>query len=113
LAKGQSLFEEEQYQKALDIFTSFIDTREEIPPSVLIYAGVSAVELDKNEEAISYFDKLISMHVMDQSKEYWYKALVFLKQNRKEEEVTTLEIITQDKNNFNFKKAGIPLDKLR
>ncbi|MDH7445034.1 tetratricopeptide repeat protein [Aquimarina sp. 2201CG14-23] len=113
LAEGQLLFEQKQYKDSYKLFKDFVENNNEVLPPVLIYSGLSALELDKYTEAISYFDQLIDSDAIDQSKGYWYKVLVYLKQGKKKEAIEVLEIITQDGQNYNFKEAETLLKKLQ
>ncbi|MEW7280541.1 hypothetical protein ABW636_18290 [Aquimarina sp. 2201CG1-2-11] len=112
LSKGQVLFEEGNYQQANTIFESIVTTEKELPINVLIYAGATALELKNYTEAIGYFDKIIASNAIDHSKGYWYKAMVYLKQGKKEKVIETLEIITQLQNNYKYKEAIELLNKL-
>ncbi|WP_299314493.1 tetratricopeptide repeat protein [uncultured Aquimarina sp.] len=113
LAKGQQLFEQKKYDESYILFKEYIKGKNKLLPSVLIYSGLSALELDKYTEAISYFDQIINSNTIDQSKGYWYKALVYLKQDQKDAAVKVLEIILKDKQNYNFNKAHNLLKKLQ
>ncbi len=113
LAEGQLLFEQGAYLKANTIFKSVINSGKKTTSSVLIYAGVSALELGNYQDAISYFDSLIASDVIDHSKGYWYKALLYLKQDKKKEAISVLEIILKNENNYNYQKAEELLDMLK
>ncbi len=113
LSLGQSLFEEGKYQQANTVFKTILTQGKEVPPSVLIYSGVSALELDDYQEALTHFDQLMQSDTIDHSKGYWYKALVFLKQAKKDEAIAVLKRIVENKENFNYKEAVILLDKLK
>ncbi|GAA0731690.1 hypothetical protein GCM10009430_44140 [Aquimarina litoralis] len=113
LAKGQELFEEKNYKESFLLFNHYLKNSDTIIPSVYLYAGVSSLELDKYEEAIFYFDQLINSNAVDQSKGYWYKALSFLKQGKKEAAIKTLNNILENKDNYNFKEAKNVLKKLQ
>ncbi|WP_299219936.1 tetratricopeptide repeat protein [uncultured Aquimarina sp.] len=113
LAEGQRLFEQKKYDESYVLFKEYIKDKNELLPSVLIYSGLSALELDKYTEAISYFDQIINSDTIDQSKGYWYKALVYLKQDKKNTAIKVLEIILKDKQNYNFDKAQALLKKLQ
>lgn len=113
LAEGQRLFEQKKYNDSYILFKEYIKDKNELSPAVLIYSGLSALELDKYTEAISYFDQIINSDTIDRSKGYWYKSLVYLKQNKKNAAIKVLEIILKDKENFNFDKAEVLLKKLQ
>jgi len=113
LAEGQRLFEQKKYSESYALFKEYVEKENEILPPVLIYSGLSALELNKYKEAISYFDRLIDSDTIDQSKGYWYKALVYLKQNKKQNTITVLEEIKTNKSNYKYQEAVELLDKLK
>ncbi|WP_299246664.1 hypothetical protein [uncultured Aquimarina sp.] len=113
LAEGQRLFEQKKYDESYMLFKEYKKDKNKLLPSVLIYLGVSALELDQYTEAISYFDQIISSDTIDQSKGYWYKALVYLKQDKKDDVIKVLEIILKDRQNYNFDKAQALLKKMQ
>lgn len=113
LAEGQKMFEQKKYQESYNLFKNYIENKDQTLPSLFIYAGLSALELNKYEEAVYYFDSLISSDAVDQSKGYWYKALVYLKQDRKNKAIPMLENILLDEGNYNFDEAKTILKKLQ
>ncbi|SEM20258.1 TPR repeat-containing protein [Aquimarina amphilecti] len=113
LAEGQKMFEQKKYQESYSLFKNYVENNDQTSPSVLVYVGLSALELNKYEEAISYFDRLISSDAVDQSKGYWYKALVYLKQDNEDRAILILENILLDEQNYNFNKAKVLLKKMQ
>lgn len=113
LSMGQLFFEEHKYEQSYDIFKTFKKTKKEVYPSVLIYLGISSLELNKHDEAIFYFDQLINSETIDQSKGYWYKTLIYLKLGRKDDAIQVLEVLITNENNYNHQEASKLLKKLR
>lgn len=110
LEKAQSLFENKKYEEALSIFQSqsnAIDNR----CNILIYKGVSQAELGKYDDAEQTFDALINSNLLDSEKGYWYKSLLYLKQDRVEESKKILSKIISE-NLSNKSKAEELLQKL-
>jgi len=112
LVKGQELFEEGKYADSYSLFKEIMETQDLANSSVLLYLGVSSLELGKYDESISCFDTLIASEAIDSSKGYWYKVLVYLKQDNKPEAIKVLNQILLDKNNYNYQKAKEILKKL-
>ena len=110
LFEAQKLFEEKKYKEALEIFksqTNGIDYN----GNILIYIGISQTELDKYQGAEETFNQLIKSDLLDAQKGYWYKALLYLKQDRVEESKQILDKIIS-KNLYNKEKAQDLLKEL-
>lgn len=110
LIKAQQLFENENYQQALDLFVASIDTAND-NPSVYLYTGVSQMKLKDYISAESTFDKLIQSDLLDAEKGYWYKALLYLEQDRVADAKAILNGIIS-KRLYNYKKAEVLLSEL-
>ena len=111
LAEAQMLFEEKKYAEALTLFQSSSNDAEN-RGNVLIYEGLSLTELGKYKEAEDVFNSLIESDLLDAPKGNWYKALVFLRQNRVEDSKQILNTIILD-NLYNKKKAEELLKELK
>lgn len=111
LAKGQELFESQNYKESLSIFKSAANT-EEVSGNVLIYKGLSEIELGLYDNAQATFDSLINSDLFDAQIGYWYKALLFLKQDRVEDAKQILNKIVSD-NLYKNKEASKLLKDLR
>ncbi|WP_282044193.1 tetratricopeptide repeat protein [Winogradskyella flava] len=110
LANAQELFEKGQYADALDIFNVF-ESQTENRSNLLIYKGLSYVELEDYENAEQAFNDLVTSDLLDAEKGYWYKALLYLKQDKVLETEGILETIVSE-NFFNSKKARDLLKEL-
>ncbi|MBC2846543.1 tetratricopeptide repeat protein [Winogradskyella flava] len=110
LANAQELFEKGQYADALDIFNVF-ESQIENRSNLLIYKGLSYVELEDYENAEQAFNDLVTSDLLDAEKGYWYKALLYLKQDKVLETEGILETIVSE-NFFNSKKARDLLKEL-
>ena len=112
LVNAQKLFKEKKYDKVLSILKNEIKNKDSYSSALLIYVGVSQVELNKNEKAINTFNKLINSNLLDSSKGYWFKALVYLKSKNVVKAKETLLIIASNKSNYKYKEAKSILEKL-
>lgn len=111
LYEAETLFKSEQYKDALEIFqTNFGGSKDE--GSVFIYTGLSQLELKQYEQAESTFNKLIESDLLDAQKGYWYKALLYLKQDKVEEAKSILNQIVE-KSQYNHPKAKALLSDLK
>lgn len=74
----------------------------------MIYKGLSEIELSKYLEAEKTFDSLINSDLIDAEKGYWFKSLLYLKNNKILKCKTLLnKIITESL--FNKEKAELLL----
>ena len=103
LTEAQKLFEHKKYEDALAIFQSQLDSQEQ-KANILIYQGISQMQLEKFEDAEQTFNSLIESELLDAEKGYWYKALLYLKQDRVEDSKQILNTIVSD-NLYNKSKA--------
>jgi len=112
LTKGMNAFKIKEYKKALYFFGKINEKYILKNPSLFLYVGVANLELNKNEKAINTFDKLINSNLLDASKGYWFKALVYLKSKNVVKAKETLLIIASNKSNYKYKEAKSILEKL-
>ena len=112
LIKGEEAFLNKNYIKAEQNFHQFFLNEEIVNTTGLIYLGVSQLELNKFNESLLTFDKLIKSNTIDKSKGYWYKVLVYLKMNDREKAINQLNVITQNTSNYNYKEALKILSKI-
>ncbi|WP_458627589.1 hypothetical protein [Winogradskyella sp. PC D3.3] len=108
LTEAQQLFEEKNYNKALEVFNSF----KEQDGALAIYKGIAQAELGNYNEAEETFNTLINSNLLDAEKGYWYKALIFLKADRKLETIAVLETIISE-NLYKNNEAKILLEKIK
>ncbi|WP_027392303.1 tetratricopeptide repeat protein [Aquimarina latercula] len=105
LEDAQLLFEEQKYQKATELFTTYHQKEKSIDPLSYIYNGISYVELNKFDEALSQFQLLRDSNTLQAKKANWYKALVYLKQKDKKELIAVLQTIVSDSNAYKYQEA--------
>ncbi|WP_299519426.1 tetratricopeptide repeat protein [Winogradskyella sp.] len=110
LPKAQQLFEDKKYKEALIIFQEQLGASE-FEGNVFLYLGISQIELGEYSAAEKTFEDLINSDLLDSKKGYWYKALLYLKQDRVEETKEVLNKIVVDRL-FNSEKARALLAEL-
>ncbi|MEL6253978.1 MAG: hypothetical protein AAFR87_18360 [Bacteroidota bacterium] len=103
LSKAQILFENKEYEKALQLFEEGKGANNE--GLILIYKGLAQIELEAYEAAEKSFDTLINSDLLDAEKGYWYKALLFIKRNKIRESRPVLEKIVSE-SLYNHPKAA-------
>ncbi|WP_299891034.1 tetratricopeptide repeat protein [uncultured Lacinutrix sp.] len=113
LSSGEDAFISKNYKVASEKFNTYINNEDEVNPSVLLYAGISQLELENFTSALDNFQKVIESKSIDKSKGYWYKALAYLKMDDRDKAQQQLEIIIKDTSNYNYKKAKDILNKIR
>lgn len=107
LVLAQQYFEGKEYSKVI----STLSTTKEKSAMKLLYTGVSHLELNNFVKAEENFNALISSDFLDASMGYWYKALLFVKADKKEDAIKMLENIIEHKY-FNYKSAEKLLKEL-
>ncbi|MBC8757597.1 tetratricopeptide repeat protein [Kordia sp. YSTF-M3] len=113
LAKASTLFQEEKYQEALSIFTTYAQESATYNPQIQLYIGVSHMELENYQEALQTFNQLQNSNTVDDHKAYWYTALTYLKQNDAENAKKVLKTLVENPSNYNYEKAKELLKKLK
>ncbi|WP_055447817.1 tetratricopeptide repeat protein [Lacinutrix mariniflava] len=112
LSNGESAFINKDYKLAEEHFNAYVSNKKEVNINALLYLGVSQLELENYNSALKSFQKIIDSNTLDQSKGYWYKALVYLKMDDEKNTINTLNSIVKDSKNFNFVKAEKLLKEL-
>ena len=103
--QGERLFKNKEYTKAIASFKK-IEAEEELYPYSLLYIGASYDQLNQNEKALEAFDTLSQITTFqEKSKAYWYKMLLYLKQNNQEKALEMKNLITKDRNNYKYQET--------
>ncbi|MCD2260455.1 CDC27 family protein [Psychroserpens luteolus] len=110
LAEAEELFKNKNYKDALELFQSNLEASNN-KGSIYIYQGLSQIELQQYNHAEQTFNTLIGSGLIDSEKGYWYKALLYLKQDKKEESKAILNRIISE-SLFNYEKAKDLLNEL-
>ncbi len=98
-------FKNGEHEKAIQSFKTYHDKQDLNDPLVYAYIGFSYLELNKINEAIQSFDRLLNSDSIDSSKALWYKSLVYLKTDDMTNAKNTLSKIIANPESFNHKKA--------
>lgn len=112
LIEAERYFENAAYTKALEILTPKATTAIKNKATVLLYKGISEMELGQVEKAHATLDQLIGSDLIDAPMGLWYKALLYLKT---EDILKAKEILTEisaSPSNFKYEEAKELLEKL-
>ncbi len=103
--KGEILFKNKEFEKAIFVLST-IKPDNELYPYALMYIGASYDKLNKNDNALIVFDKLSKLPNFDgYSRGYWYKLLIYLKEDKRDKAIEIKNIILKNNYNFNYEKA--------
>ncbi|OED36966.1 hypothetical protein AB832_05390 [Flavobacteriaceae bacterium (ex Bugula neritina AB1)] len=106
LSEAEKLFKQQKYQDALAIFSKYQTENDTVlNPQVLLYIGVTQLELDRNEKAIESFKRLLHSSTLDASKADWYLALAYLKLEETEQAKKHLERLVKTLNGYKYATA--------
>ncbi|MCK8522691.1 hypothetical protein M0D21_13990 [Aquimarina sp. D1M17] len=105
LEKAQLLFEEKEYDRAVQFFSEYHQKETTINPLSYIYNGIAYIELGKFDNALEQFELLEQSKTLQAKKANWYKALVFLKQKNKVALKSILQTIISDNSNYKYTEA--------
>ncbi len=112
LMNAERYFEEGKYQEALTILDAKIETTTKNKASILLYKGISEMELNQFQKAHTTFDQLSNTDLMDAPMGTWYKALLYLKMDDPEKAKTILQEISTSSSNYKYTEAKELLEKL-
>lgn len=112
LTQALQFYKEGAYDKALPLFKQLEGSGEINRATLLLYQGISEMELDRVNEAEETFDLLINSDLMDASKGYWFKALLYLRMDKPEKAKEILEKIKAG-SLYNYQKAEQILNALK
>lgn len=113
LAEAEKLFRQQSYAEALNMFNTYqSENSKELNPQVLLYKGVTQLELNQNENAQKTFEQLLHSDTLDASKAHWYLALVYLKTDHIKNAQKELQIVISNPKNDNYIKALDLIKKL-
>ena len=93
LELGKRFYNEKKYSEAMAIFKKLLDRE----PQALEFTGLTALQMNKYEVAMSYFEKLSQNAELITNKGKFYIALTYLKQGNTQKGKQILrEVIEQD-----------------
>lgn len=111
LVKAQQFFEQGHYSEVINLLNEVVSNSSENSGTIYLYLGISQMELNQYEAAVSTFTSLTESTAMDAEKGYWYQALLYIKQGQTEAAKKRLQKIVDEKS-FNDEKAMDLLKKL-
>lgn len=105
MAKGQLSFVKGDYSEAISYFERSNKEENDINPIVYIYLGISHLEQNQFELALSEFEKLKNSNALEAARADWYMAMVYLKKEDRTDLLKILERITLNEQNYKFQEA--------
>lgn len=103
--EAETLFREEKYLEALQLFSTANETSNTLNPNITLYLAMCNLELKRYDTALSYLKALENSKTIDFHKAYWFESLIYLKQEQKDKAVQTLKILSENRDYFNHEKA--------
>ncbi|WP_299156338.1 hypothetical protein [uncultured Tenacibaculum sp.] len=105
-------FKNKNYNKSIRFCDIQLKTSSKSNPNILIYKGISLLNLNNEKDALIVFNKLKQSDAIDASKGNWYEAITYMKLNNKIALKNSLEIIIKNPTNYNYNKAKSILKSL-
>ena len=112
LATAETYFLNKDYNNAIIEFEDYT-SKYGNNPQVLAYLGAAYLEIEDYDKAITAFDNLEQGGSLDSTKALWYKALVYLKADDKQNATKILEYILQNPNHYKYNTAKKLLEELQ
>ncbi|WP_299678411.1 hypothetical protein [uncultured Dokdonia sp.] len=112
LIDAERYFEEGNYNKALTLLAPAVATAAKNKASILLYKGISEMELGQFEKAHATFDALRQSDLIDAPMGTWYKTLLYLKTEDIVKAKELLKQISNSPSNYKYKEAKELLEKL-
>lgn len=110
LMKGEQFFDDKNFDDALAVFEPILHSNK-TNELLYVYVGLAQAELKLYDKAKATYDNLINTQLYTSDIGYWYKALLYLKQDRVEDSKAILKSIVAKKF-YNHKKAEALLSEL-
>ncbi|WP_299439771.1 hypothetical protein [uncultured Aquimarina sp.] len=113
LSTAKSNFRATNFDAALSNFEEYILVSDkDLDPLVFIYTSLIYAEKNDLKKAIEQLTILENSNSIDRSRSLWYKALVYLKFEKKSEAKKTLNVLLENENNYKYLEAKKLLEKL-
>lgn len=112
LIDAERYFEEGNYNEVLKVLIPKVSTNTKSKASILLYKGISEMELGQFDNAHATFDQLRNSNLIDAPMGTWYKALLYLKMNDSEKAKKLLMQISASSSHYKYKEATELLEKL-
>lgn len=111
LEKAVALYKQENYSGTLKELSLYHQNNSKNKIS-RVYSAFSYAYLNDYKNAISELDVLENSNSLDADKAFWFKALIYLKAEDRENAKIQLEKITSSKSNYKYSKAKQILEDL-
>jgi tetratricopeptide (TPR) repeat protein len=107
-------YDNNEYKQAVILFQKFLEMhpKSTYQNKIELYLGLSYLESNKTEKAITHFQNLSSKESTNQAVAKWYLALTYLKAEKLKKAKATLKKLKNSDNNSYQKKANSLLQKL-
>lgn len=105
LTEIEQQFRAENYKESLLLLDTYVLNNDQVNPQLLMYKGISQLELHKNTAAIDTFTRLLESNTLDADKAHWYLALSYLKNQDLEKAKTELALLLEKPTNFKNTEA--------
>lgn len=113
LSDIEDVFVNKEYTKALNLLQGYITAEpEKVNSQILLYLGVTQLELAKADQAILTFKQLANSDTVDAEKAQWYIALAYLKMDNKSKAKVALNLLLNDSMKFKDEEANEILEHL-
>lgn len=103
--KGINAFKKQDYKKTVTSLKEYLNQYKEANPIVYAYIGMSYLQLNQPELALTNFDKLLTSESIDAPKALWYKSLVYLKMEEKIKLEETLNLVIRHPSQYKSEAA--------
>ena len=113
LQDAEQAFIAKDYVSANSFYSKYLKETEVINVNVYLYLGITQLELNQKDKALSTFEAILTSDSIDFSKGYWYKTLVYLKAKDKNNAIKQLKLIVKDSTNYKFSEAEKILKQLK
>ena len=105
IVKAEILYKSTDYNGVIETLDTEIKEGDVYYTYGLIYQGASYFQLNNFEKAHQTFDELIQTNTLQSSYGYWYKMLIYLKNENIPEVKRMLDTILSNSENYNYAKA--------
>ena len=109
----EQLFQQKKYAEVITSVRDISLNSQETDMTLILYQGVSQLELDQYERALNSFREITSSNTIDHHKGYWYTAMVYLKQGDKESLIQSLEVVAANPTYYKHAEAVAMLKELK
>lgn len=109
----EQLFQQKKYAKVITSVRDISLNSQETDMTLMLYQGVSQLELDQYQNALNSFREITSSNTIDHHKGYWYTAMVYLKQGDEESLIKSLEVVATNPTYYKHTEAVTMLKELK